>query len=120
MPVIREQIVHAGFGASHELTKHPRCIGLHGHFYTVAATFTGEHPPGNWGEILLQEDFVKVVGVIRELSGRHLNLMIPATNPNAPGIAGYLLERLTHFGATKVEVHESDTNVSGVAERVSG
>jgi 6-pyruvoyl-tetrahydropterin synthase len=120
MPVVRSQIVHVGFGASHILDKHPVCSRRHGHYYTVAATFTGEVPAGNWGEVLLPEQFVQVVGVIRELSGSHINDMMPASYASPNGIAAYLLERLRMHGAAKVEVHESDTDTTGIAEQLSG
>lgn len=122
MPNSYSMTAAVGFGASHVLKDHPTCGRMHGHSYYVRVTFTGDPEPTNWSFpfVARPEDITKVLGIVLELSSKHLNDMIPAGNPSAAGVAGYLLERLQIHGVTKVEVHESDTDVTATVERLPG
>jgi hypothetical protein len=118
MPVVRSVTTAVVFGAAHSLESHPVCKNVHGHQYTVSFTFSGEPVLGSWGQPATWGDMQVAGALALELANRNLNEMIPAGPPSASGIAAYLLERTRIFRVTKVEVHESDTNVTGTAEHV--
>lgn len=116
MSVVRSLTAETRFGASHQLDEHPTCWRDHGHQYTVRLTWAGE--PGQWGYPVDIERMDAALAVVNELSNRNLNNMLPASPPSVAGIAAYLLERTRMLGAIKVEVHESDTGLTGVAEHL--
>jgi 6-pyruvoyl-tetrahydropterin synthase len=120
MSVTTTYTKHVGFPASHVLAKHPVCGKSHGHQYTVSVTFSGPPLKDNWGLPATDETMGRAMAIVRELAYRDLNQMIPAGTPSVAGIAAYLLERLRVLGVIAVKVHESDTDIEGTAEYLSG
>ena len=110
MPNVRRSSLSARFGASHIVASDPACSRVHGHQYTVQA----------WWDAASKVDRFVVRGVILEFDSMHLNDMIPAAPATVDGLAGYLLERLSILGVTKVEVYESDTGRGAEVERLPG
>ena len=118
MPVTRSFSQAVQFGAAHTLKDHPTCSRDHGHSYTVTLTWVGDPIPDNWGYPMTVDQLEDAVSVVVELRGLRLNDMLPASPPSVAGVAAYLLDRTRMLGVTKVEVHESDTNVTGAAEHL--
>ena len=100
MPVMRRSLIKYEICASHKLPIGTPCgVYLHGHDYTITIGMPYiEEPP--------LDKFEDMVG---ELDFRHLNDMIPASDPTVDGLARYLLERLMIHGVDEVEVYESHT-----------
>ena len=117
MPVRFTQ--HLALGASHVLEGHKTCGKLHGHLYHVSLTFEGEPYRDNWGYPMSEKTLAGAIGIVNELKLRHLNDMIPAGTPSVNGIAAYLLERTRVLGVVRVEVHESDTDITGSSEHLA-
>ena len=118
MPVAISHSVRIRFGASHLIEGHPTCGRMHGHQYTVVMTFGGFPNREAWGSPVTYADAQTVGSIVDEFRDRHINDMLPAGFPSVDGLASYLLERTRMHGVTKVEVHESDTSVTGTAEYI--
>jgi len=116
MPVTIYHKVFTRFGASHQLKDHPTCGRMHGHSYKVELTFTGAPIPGAWSSPADLKNVNAAMAIVSEFRDRNINDMLPAGFPSVDGLAAHLLERTRILGVTKVEVYESDTNVTGTAE----
>ena len=116
MPVTQSFTQTITFAAGHQLVHHATCDKVHGHSYAVSITWTGLPLNDNFGLLMSVVKHDAAVDVVRELADRYLNDMIPVGYPSVSGVAAYLLERTRILGVTKVEVHESDTNVTGTSE----
>jgi len=118
MPVLSSFTQDIMFAAGHQLDGHGACGKLHGHSYTVSLTFTGVPNRNNFGYPFEQDNLLKATAIVLELQNRFLPDMLPAGFPSVSGVAAYLMERTQILGVSKVEVHESDTNVTGTAEYI--
>lgn len=119
MPVIRSTTISTTFGAGHVIKDHSLCGRAHGHQYTVSWTWTGE-PDAKTGLSVAEDKIASTMTLVREFAGRSINDMMPMSPPTVGGMAGYLLERMQMHGVTRVEVYESDTNLTGEAHRLPG
>lgn len=92
------------FSASHQLDglapEHP-CSRLHGHNYTVRVAITGEVD-----EVGFVFDYRRLDHFKRWLDQtfdhRHLNDVLPSTNPTAENLADFILEVLTLAADTRI------------------
>lgn len=115
MPVTRSLQRTVRFPASHSLEGDPVCSRNHGHQYTVTLTWTGE-PVAGGGYPVTYGTMDHAVLIVSELAFMNLNDMLPASPPSVLGVAAYLLERMRMLNVVRVEVHESDTDLTGVAD----
>lgn len=109
-------VVRHAISAGHHLKGHPLCERVHGHEYMVRVHVEGESEAKWWGQTLPFEKIEAIRDVISELNFRDLNAMMGGSVPSVQGIANYLMARLSLLGATKVEVDESGTGLSAIAE----
>lgn len=109
-------VIRHAISASHNLVGHPLCERVHGHEYMVRVHVEGESNPTWHAQTIDYHKIALVRDVISELNYRDLNEMMGGSIPSVQGIANYLMARLALLGATKVEVDESGTGLSAIAE----
>lgn len=109
-------VIRHAISAGHNLGGHPVCGRIHGHEYMIRVHVEGEPKHEWWGQTLSLEQVESIRDVIGELNFRDLNAMMGGSIPSVQGIANYLMARLALLGATKVEVDESGTGLSAIAE----
>lgn len=93
---------------------------MHGHTYRVDVTVIGDPEPETFNMVaddqLLQS---YMAAAVRELDGRHLNDMLPATIPSVNGIAAWFWENLAlHFKMQEVTVWQDDLAASVRRDRL--
>lgn len=109
-------VIRHAISAAHQLEGHPTCARVHGHDYAVRVHVEGEVLYDHHALTVEQTKVSAIRDVIGELNFRDLNQMMGGSIPSVQGIANYLMARLAILGATKVEVDESGTGISAIAE----
>ena len=92
------------FGAGHVIADDPEHHYAHGHHWRVRVTMRGLLDPvsGTAGRVgLLGQDLDDLV---RELSGRNINDMLPQSKPTLEGVGMWFIERLSSSYPKIVEV----------------
>jgi 6-pyruvoyl-tetrahydropterin synthase len=114
--------VRVVFGAAHsvDIEGHEPCTSIkHGHVFRVTASLSTRFDAKLGSAYEIGEFEAALQEITEELSGRDLNVMLPASLPTLDGIATWFLERLssTWPRCYEIEVYEDPSRRSVTVTR---